>query len=375
VPAGLNPCAQSGWGSYVLPAGVLSDTRLTSVFALTREDIWAVGTAGQHSTATLSLHFDGTHWDVIDMPAVPGYLFYDLYSVAATSADDVWAVGSMGDGTHRRTLTLHFDGTAWTVVSSPNPDPDSNELYGVTALSPGAVWAAGHTTAPGASAQAFILSYDGTAWSSDPLPQAGTASLLYAIAARTPADIWAVGSYADETVSGGTLVLHYDGTAWQVMPSPNPPGIAHLYAVAALAADDVWAVGIYRNASGFWQTLTMHYDGTTWQIVPSPSLAGYYNYLYALAAVAPDEVWAVGRANDAVIWIIDKPLAMRWDGTEWALVETGETRNGYFQGLTVDDAGLLYAVGQYLDMSYREWSLVDLGYPACHQALLPLASR
>ena len=43
-----------------------------------------------------------------------------LFSVAALTDSDVWAVG-FGYGSPALTLTQHWDGSAWSVVPSPNP--------------------------------------------------------------------------------------------------------------------------------------------------------------------------------------------------------------------------------------------------------------
>ena len=43
-----------------------------------------------------------------------------------------------------RTSTLHWDGIAWSVVTSPNPGPEYNALDGVAGLAGGDVWAVGN---------------------------------------------------------------------------------------------------------------------------------------------------------------------------------------------------------------------------------------
>jgi hypothetical protein len=82
-----------------------------------------------------------------------------LQSVTTVAADDVWAVGvatftwyiSDGDPiTSSQTIIQHWNGTAWSIVSSPNPGDGNNyygtitnELYGVAAVSTSDVWAVG----------------------------------------------------------------------------------------------------------------------------------------------------------------------------------------------------------------------------------------
>ncbi|HEX4654024.1 MAG TPA: hypothetical protein VH227_07225 [Candidatus Udaeobacter sp.] len=55
-----------------------------------------------------------------------------------------------------------------------------------------------------------------------------------------------------------TLVLHWDGTNWSTVPSPNPATYSGLYAVAARAPADVWAVGYYYSGNSQ-RTLIEHW--------------------------------------------------------------------------------------------------------------------
>src|SRR5687767_6531273 len=67
-----------------------------------------------------------------------------LNAVSGTSANDVWAVGVSHDGTPpSRTLIEHWDGAQWSIVPSPSPDNQLNELRGVAAISATDAWAVG----------------------------------------------------------------------------------------------------------------------------------------------------------------------------------------------------------------------------------------
>jgi hypothetical protein len=69
----------------------------------------------------------------------------DLSSVAATSATDAWAAGDYDTGTGTRTLVLHWDGSAWTQVTTPNLGGSTidDSFTSVGASSAGSVWAVG----------------------------------------------------------------------------------------------------------------------------------------------------------------------------------------------------------------------------------------
>src|SRR5207302_5028319 len=110
------------------------------------------------------------------------------------SGNDVWAVGEYGDGSRAITLTMHWNGGAWSVVPSPNVGANSNFLFGVSG-SGNDVWAVGYYYTFNGSAT-MTLHWDGGAWSVVPSPNAGVASGLNAVSGSGN-DLWAVGTYSD----------------------------------------------------------------------------------------------------------------------------------------------------------------------------------
>ena len=60
------------------------------------------------------------------------------------SKADGWAVGDRWNGVTSRTLIERWDGHAWRVQPTPNPQPE-NVLFGVAILSPLDVWAVGES--------------------------------------------------------------------------------------------------------------------------------------------------------------------------------------------------------------------------------------
>src|SRR5260370_34378928 len=79
-------------------------------------------------------------------PPNPGTVANNLTGVAVVSACDAWAVGydTSGNGAFR-TLILHWNGTSWTRVASPNPGGPAhdNSLSGAAVTSAGNAWAEG----------------------------------------------------------------------------------------------------------------------------------------------------------------------------------------------------------------------------------------
>jgi hypothetical protein len=182
-------------------------------------DVWAVGTVALG--ATFIEHFDGTAWSVVPSPS-PGNGQITLFGVTAIAPNDAWAVGffveALNQDRPQKTLIEHWDGTSWTVVPSPNvggPDTQtiSNQLRGVIAVSANDVWAFGDTDQFGPSKITnLVLHWNGTAWSIVPSPHPNPRHTLIddVIAGGTvipQGNLWLVG-VAD---GFGTMVLNATG--------------------------------------------------------------------------------------------------------------------------------------------------------------------
>lgn len=290
------------------------------------DDVWAVGSSGDGNFGQLTLieHWDGATWTVVDSPD-PGQGANELEDAVAFASDDVWAVGYYNATSNNyRSLILHWDGTAWTQVASPSPASFQNDLYDIDGVAPDDVWAVGYSWNAGSQHTTLIEHWDGTAWTVVASPNINTFQHhLTSVNAVSSDDVWAVGQY--ETASGywQTLVLHWDGAAWVVVVSPNVSS-QHNYLsnVSAVSANDIWAVGFTceGNCAGFGGEMpfSMHWDGTSWSIVPTPDLGEDYAYLEGVTARGPNDAWAVG------VYVVDaeaKALAEHWDGTAWSHVD------------------------------------------------------
>jgi hypothetical protein len=192
---------------------------LFGISADATNDVWAVGTLSLGGT--LIEHFDGTRWSVVPSPnAGNGQIV--LFGVTAIAPNDAWAVGffveTLNGDRPQKTLTEHWDGTSWTVVPSPNvggPDTQtiSNQLRGVIAVSANDVWAFGDTDDFGPSKiKNLVLHWNGTAWSIVPSPSPNPRHTLIddVIAGGTvipQGNLWLVG-VAD---GFGTMVLNATG--------------------------------------------------------------------------------------------------------------------------------------------------------------------
>lgn len=186
----------------------------------------------------------------------PGPTVNDLYGVSAASSNDAWAVGDYAPpGGGSDTLIEQWNGTQWSVIPSPNPGQQADYLYGVAAISSGAVWAAGNVYVPRLShTQTLIEQWNGAQWHKVKSPSPGAfANQLFSVSALSPNNAWAVGVYLTNSQTVFTLTEHWNGSRWKVVASPSP-GPDHLLRGVSQAPRDqrtgqAWAVGYYNNGS------------------------------------------------------------------------------------------------------------------------------
>jgi len=271
-------------------------------------------------------------WSVVPSPNPGGQQVSDITfaAVSAATATDAWAVGIDQLGAFRHPLVEHWDGTRWRATHVPEPLNRQSWFNGVLDLGPTNAWAVGESSSPQADnlkQRTLIEHWDGTTWSIVPSPNptvGGNASdVLSGIAGVGPTDLWATGWALDAQATMISMVFeHYDGTAWKAVPSPSPPGSNQFgLAIAAVATNDVWAVG--NEASEV--TLAAHWDGTRWSIVPTPSLhdgISPLNSLTGVTAVSSTDVWASGYEGNVNNQNFMEPYVLHWDGSTWSLVLT-----------------------------------------------------
>jgi len=137
---------------------------LNGVTCASALDCWAVGDSSS-GTQTLIEQWDGTSWSIITSPS-PGAAGNVLNSVTCASASDCWAVGDQSScGGCAQTLIEQWDGTSWSIVPSPNTGV-ADLLYGVTCASASDCWAVGvYTSGASLLPLTLIEQWNGTSWS------------------------------------------------------------------------------------------------------------------------------------------------------------------------------------------------------------------
>jgi hypothetical protein len=223
---------------------------LTAISGTGPDNLWAVGyfSDGVTFIALLFEHWNGTAWSFVAPPTESGDQFGE--GVTAISPDDVWVVG---DTDSQTTVSAHWNGTTWSMVSTPSlVSTDSLDfLTAVSGVSADDVWASGYegNVDDQNFDKPYMLHWNGTAWTLVTVPNRGTeGSMLRGTTALSATDVWGVGTTLQ--TDGGLLTLteHFNGSTWSAAPSLDPGQLAAtpdngLDAAASPGGGVVWAVG------------------------------------------------------------------------------------------------------------------------------------
>lgn len=304
------------WTAYPAPMINGDNTSdLNGVVDISPTLAWAAGNVniGEDNPGQVILQWNGTEWNVFPGPTFAPNDVANIFAMASTSADDIWAIGSLlgDDGEQLFYLFEHWNGSAWTATLQEN---GGAFLFGASADATNDAWAVGFSGFENDDSTTLAMHYNGTNWSQVATPNVGNgANQLNAAAALAPNNVWAVGFSTPEAppeqAATLTLIEHYDGTSWSVVDSPNV-GPASMYqsnrllGITANSANDIYAFGSYfsSDGSGHQHTLLEHWNGVSWKIIPSPdpSIGGFLSdLLYAGVVAEPGNIWIFGVEDEA----------------------------------------------------------------------------
>jgi hypothetical protein len=192
-----------------------------------------------------------------------------------------------------------------SLVFVPSPILPRSELFGAAAIAANDMWAVGYTGAYSVRPPRPVVEhFDGTKWSV--VPNSLPNDPLVSVAAVASNDVWAVGTPRCDRDSPSPFIAHWDGRRWSVVsvPNPNPGAIYYditFSGIAAIAANDIRAVGSFPTwpNGNYEHALTEHWGGTRWSIIPSPTSGGL-DFLHAVAARSDGTVVAVGSQGNVV---------------------------------------------------------------------------
>jgi hypothetical protein len=331
------------------PDVIVGDSELSGVFCALRTDCWTVGD-DENNNVVLNqvLHFNGTKWSHVKTPQPGGTAIDDesaLASVWCTSAANCWAVGSYRKNDATRSQALHWNGKKWSQAPTPTVGGtihgDFNDLADVVCTSARNCWAGGD-----------------------------------------------YGGEVDSNEVSLNLVLHWNGTRWSHARTPNPAGtkpgdISALSAIRCPSAADCWGVGtsgVAGAGTSMFDNEVLHWNGTKWSdvTVPSPGTSDngdVDNALNSLSCTSAKNCFAVGDDTGPAA---DRNQSLHWNGKHWRTASTpdptGMDASSELSGVSCTTDTNCWAVGngtsgahsinEALHWNGRKWFAATVPEPA-----------
>ena len=347
------PSVALGEWTFVPPATVgESEDIFTAVDGTDADDVWAAGLWENPNAQCLIEHFDGVSWTKLPVPAVGSS--ERLKGILAVSRDHALAVGYKTSFNTAQPIAVEWNGAAWAQIPVPE-FPAGRRFTAIDQTPGGEIWVAGSQAGSG-----FLARRTGGDWSFEIAPPfADRMSRFFGMHAAADDQVWVVGS-SEDGMGGFRILIHrYDGnSSWTVFDIPTPGlDIDRLWGVHSSAPDDVWAVGeYYHPVSLSTQPLIMHFDGTAWTHLELPDYPEGPAHLRAIAARAPDDIYAAGTYGLGPSPALPRPFMLHYDDVTWSdvvLPPTGGVAE-WFLGMAAIPNGDVWAVGQYSDGASME---------------------
>jgi hypothetical protein len=270
----------------------------------------AVGSCTASSTQVetpLALSWNGSSWTAEDAVAPPSDYGAGLDGVSCTSANSCIAVGSWLTGTTQATLAEHWNGSTWTLQTSPSPNrSEEAELSAVSCASAANCTAVGsdYGEEPSGPYVRRVLTehWNGSSWARRiaVVPAGGgNDSQLTGVSCGATDGCTAVGYYSSTTTAAYVpMAEHWNGHVWALQSVPVPAGAAEefteLLGVSCASAGSCIAVGKWGNTGGH-TALAEHYNGHAWNVQETAKPIGQ-KVLNEVSCVSTTTCTAVGSS-------------------------------------------------------------------------------
>jgi hypothetical protein len=351
--------ASVGWTIQpVTPPATAPRGSLTSI-GCPAVDCVAVGSYanGAGIPVTLAEHWNGAAWVIHTTPNPDGATTSRLQGVACATASACVGVGYFVDGlAAQHTLAEGWDGNNWSILQTPSIP--GGTLQGVACSAPLACTAVGEF-ATGSAWAALAERWDGQAWTVQriPEPAGAVSSTLSGVSCASTVACIAVGDYVDGAGNQQPLVVSWDGLRWALHVAAVPLGAtaAPLTAVACTSDTSCLAVGHASGNRIKFQAFVEQWNGASWSVQATPSPNN--STLFGIGCSSPRACTAVGE-----VLVGNVPLIESWDGATWTLQTPPNVsggRNSVLKSVSCPTVGGCSAVGSFVNSAGFEVTLVE----------------
>jgi hypothetical protein len=293
------------------PSGSLG-TQLLAVACPSVKSCIAVGqnTGSSGPSVVLAERWNGSTWAIMTVPnPSDATLGSSLSGISCTSATSCTVVGNQDTNDGQHPLAEHWNGSTWTIQATPIPSgSDESQLDAVSCGSATSCAAVGVFSGP---SYLVLLAehWNGSTWTIQTTPNpaganpdSGSVSFLTSVSCNSATSCTALG-FADRTAGTAEQVLaeHWNGSTWTIQTTPDPAGADQddLTAVSCVSATACTATGIAGStADTNSSTLAERWNGSTWTIQATPDPAdASASALYGVACVSTTTCIAVGSSD------------------------------------------------------------------------------
>jgi hypothetical protein len=315
---------------------------------------------------TLAEHWNGSSWTIQSTPNPAGAINSYLNGVSCHTATSCTAVGVTETAARvEETLAEHWNGTSWTIQSTPNPAGAAvGQLSAVSCPSAKSCIAAGNYIHGADIEDTLAEHWNGTSWTiqSTPNPSGSPTSALFGLSCATTKACSAVGDSINGLDVEVNLAESWNGTTWTIRPTPDPTGnqASSFSAVSCAEASACVAVGSYVNSADIQVTTGATWNGSTWTLKTTQQLAGTaMSGLQGVSCPSAHACIAVGYSGSATA---TKTLAESWNGTSWVTQSTPNPSGSSFSPLNAvacPSISTCQAAGYYVPTSVSGETLIE----------------
>jgi sugar lactone lactonase YvrE len=273
------------------------------------------------------------------------------------------AVGE--DSPYNKPVAERWNGAEWSPQTMPIPAGSGSNpiIFNDVSCPSSSLCEAVGNYKPNATGvpRALIEVWNGTEWKLQTAPEvAGALSTeLTGVSCTSASACTVVGNYKSSAGVIGSLAERWNGTEWKIQTTPNPAGAKETKAtgVSCASATACTMIGVYANsAGGVTMPFAEGWNGTTWstQTLPSPPAGLKASGAGGVSCTAATACTMVGG------YLTEPPLnltrlILRWNGTEWKSQTPGVlpagTSFGNLAGVSCVSATVCTAVGSKMESS------------------------
>jgi hypothetical protein len=330
--------ATTGWTIVSSPNVGTEGDRLNAESCTSTTFCMAGGFSSSAGTvaATLAEKWNGATWAGVTSPNPT--TDDEFLGVSCVSTSFCMAVGDEFSSGADQNLAEQWNGTAWSVDATPNKIGSSteNQLSAVSCASTTFCVAVGFydasTEFPFIN-QTLVEQWNGTTWSIDSSPNTSgsVSNTLNAVKCASSSVCEAVG-FAGSGSSSSTLAESWSGSSWSIVTSPNGSGATTNTLNGIDCTSTTFCVAVGWEASTIEHTLVEQWNGASWSVVSSPNTSSTIDNLpYAVACTSNSFCMLVGETQNGSTL---QTLGELWDGTAWAVVATPNASGNHTSGLS-----------------------------------------